>query len=104
MDTKSFRRTTPTSSPGISISTTPSPNPKAFAPLAVKCYPIILKVKIEEIQGYESLATKADIKALELSIRELRVDVKEQFQRIRILIWLPVITGAVQILLAILKH
>jgi hypothetical protein len=61
-------------------------------------------VKIEEIQGYESLATKADIKALELSIRELRVDVKEQFQRIRILIWLPVITGAVQILLAILKH
>ena len=61
-------------------------------------------MKIEEIQGYESLATKADIKALELSIRELRVDVKEQFQRIRILIWLPVITGAVQILLAILKH
>ena len=61
-------------------------------------------MKIEEIQGYESLATKADIKALELSIRELRVDVKEQFQRIRVLIWLPVITGAVQILLAILKH
>jgi hypothetical protein len=61
-------------------------------------------MKIEEIQGYEMLATKADIKALELSIRELRVDVKEQFQRIKILIWLPVITGAVQIFLAIIKH
>lgn len=61
-------------------------------------------MRIEEIQGYEMLATKADIKALELSIRELRVDVKEQFQRIRLLIWLPVITGAVQIFLAIIKH
>jgi hypothetical protein len=68
-------------------------------------------MKIEEIQGYETLATKADIKALELSIRELRVDVKEQFQRmkdelqrIKLLIWLPVITGLIQIFLAILKH
>ena len=61
-------------------------------------------MKIEEIQGYETLATKADIKALELSIRELRVDVKEQFARIKLLIWLPVITGLMQILLAILKH
>ena len=72
-------------------------------------------MKITEIEGYEALATKADLKelriemrdqfkALELSIREWRVDVKEQFQRIRLLIWLPVITGAVQIFLAIFKH
>ena len=68
-------------------------------------------MRIEELQGYETIATKADIKALELSIRELRVEVKEQFarvkdefQRIKLLIWLPVITGLIQILLLILKH
>ena len=68
-------------------------------------------MKITEIEGYETLATKADIKALELSIRELRVDVREQIhrlkddlQRIKMLIWLPVITGLIQILVAILKH
>ena len=68
-------------------------------------------MKITEIEGYETLATKSDIKALELSIRELRVDVREQLQRlkdelqrIKILIWLPVITGAAQILLVIFKH
>jgi hypothetical protein len=59
-------------------------------------------MKIEEIQGYETLATKADIKELRIDLRELRVDVKEQFQRIKVLIWLPVITGLVQILLTIL--
>lgn len=72
-------------------------------------------MKITEIEGYETLATRADLKelrtemrdqfkALELSIREWRVDVKEQFQRIKVLIWLPVVTGLTQILVAILKH
>lgn len=72
-------------------------------------------MKITEIEGYETLATKADLKelrtemrdqfkALELSIREWRVDVKEQFQRIKVLIWLPVVTGLTQILVVILKH
>ena len=68
-------------------------------------------MKITEIEGYETLATKTDIKALELSIRELRVDVREQIQklkdeiqRIKVLIWLPVVTGLIQILVAILKH
>ena len=72
-------------------------------------------MKITEIEGYETLATKADLKelraemkdqfkALELSIREWRVEVKEQFQRIKLLIWLPVIAAVAQIFLAILKH
>jgi hypothetical protein len=68
-------------------------------------------MRIEEIQGYETLATKADVKELRTEIKELRVDmkelrvdVKEQFQRIKLLIWLPVITGLIQIFLAILKH
>lgn len=68
-------------------------------------------MKITEIEGYETLATKADIKALELSIRELRVDVREQLQRlkdelqrIKVLIWLPVIAGVAQIIVAIFKH
>lgn len=61
-------------------------------------------MKITEIEGHETLATKADLKALELSIRELRVEVKEQFQRIKLLIWLPVITSIAQILFMIFKH
>jgi hypothetical protein len=72
-------------------------------------------MKITEIEGYETLATAADLKelrtemrdqfkALELSIREWRVEVKEQFQRIRLLIWLPVIAAIAQILFAIFKH
>ena len=68
-------------------------------------------MKITDIEGYETLATKADLKALELQVRELRVEMKEQFnriesrfQQIKLLIWLPVITGAIQVLMAILKH
>ena len=68
-------------------------------------------MKITDIKGYETLATKADLKALELQLRELRVEInekfvqmKDQFQRIKLLIWLPVITGAIQVLIAILKH
>jgi hypothetical protein len=70
-------------------------------------------MKIEEIEGWENLATKLDIKGLELSIRELRaqlelsirelrVEMKEQFQRIRLLIWLPVIAVLIQTIAGII--
>ena len=61
-------------------------------------------MKIEDIEGHETLATKSDIKALELSIRELRVDIKEQFGRIRLAIWLPVIAAVGQILFIVFHH
>ena len=50
------------------------------------------------------LATKEDLREIQLQIRELRVEIKEQFQRIKLLIWLPVITGIVQIIMAIARH
>jgi hypothetical protein len=41
---------------------------------------------------------------LKLELRELRVEFKEQFHKIKVLIWLPVITGAIQILVLLLRH
>ena len=64
-------------------------------------------MKIEEIEGAEKLATKLDLRelreelvhrmnGLELSVRESRVDVREQFAKIKVLLWLPVIAVIVQ--------
>jgi hypothetical protein len=72
-------------------------------------------MKISELEGYESLLTKADLEELKremkLELRELRVEfktevvgIRDQLQRIRILIWLPVITGAIQILVLLIRH
>jgi hypothetical protein len=72
-------------------------------------------MKISELEGHESLLTKADLEELKremkLELRELRVEfkteivgIRDQLQRIRILIWLPVITGAIQILVLLIRH
>jgi hypothetical protein len=75
------------------------------------CYPYHRKMKIEELEGWERFATKADIKDLELAIKELGVEmreqlvgVKEQFQRIKLLIWLPVLASVSQIVVALVLH
>jgi hypothetical protein len=58
-------------------------------------------MKIEEIEGWEKIATKDDIKNLELSIRELKVEMKEQFGKIKLAIWLPIVAAIGQILFVI---
>jgi hypothetical protein len=43
-----------------------------------------------------------ELRALRLDVREARLEAKEQYNRFRLLIWLPIITGALQVLAAIL--
>ena len=68
-------------------------------------------MKLSELEGADTLATKADLREIQLQLRELqvqvkelRVEVKEQLQHIKLLIWLPVITGVIQIIMAIARH
>ena len=53
-------------------------------------------------QVYEEV--KRDYRDLQLQIRELRVEIKEQLQRIKLLVWLPVIVAAAQILTQLAVH
>lgn len=46
---------------------------------------------------------KDEIRSLKLDLREARLEAKEQYNRFRLLIWLPIITGALQVLAAILS-
>ena len=43
-----------------------------------------------------------ELRALKLDIREARLEAHEQYNRFRLLIWLPIVTGALQVLAAIL--
>jgi hypothetical protein len=68
-------------------------------------------MKLQELEDGATVATKLDLEklrlefeALKLQLREFRVEIKEQFQRIKLLIWLPVITGGIQILILIFKR
>jgi hypothetical protein len=45
-----------------------------------------------------------ELRALKLDIREARLEAREQYNRFRLLIWLPIITGALQVLAAILHR
>jgi hypothetical protein len=60
-------------------------------------------------QVHEEVQTA--MRELRLELREMRVDVREQFsavrkqlQRIKLLIWLPVATGLIQIIVALITH
>jgi hypothetical protein len=48
--------------------------------------------------------TKRDYRELSLQIRELRIEVLEQLQKIRLLIWLPVIASTAQIITQLMAH
>jgi hypothetical protein len=68
-------------------------------------------MKLADIEDAGKLATKEDLHEIQLQIRELRVEIKEmrvhlesQIQGIKVLIWLPVVTGVVQILIVLLRH
>jgi hypothetical protein len=43
-----------------------------------------------------------EIRALRLDVREARLEAKEQYNRFRLLIWLPIITGAIQLFATII--
>jgi hypothetical protein len=43
-----------------------------------------------------------ELRSLKLDVREARLEAREQYNRFRLLIWLPIITGALQVLAAIL--
>ena len=45
-----------------------------------------------------------ELRSLKLDVREARLEAKEQYNRFRLLIWLPIITGALQVLVAILHR
>ena len=45
-----------------------------------------------------------DLRELRLELLALRVEIREQLQKIRLLIWLPVIASLTQILSALASH
>jgi hypothetical protein len=45
-----------------------------------------------------------ELRALRLDVREARLEAREQYNRFRLLIWLPIITGILQVLAAILHR
>ena len=47
---------------------------------------------------------KDELRGIRLDIREARLEAREQYNRFRLLIWLPIITGALQVLVAILHR
>lgn len=47
---------------------------------------------------------RVELKTIRLDIREARLEAKEQYNRFRLLIWLPIITGVLQVLAAILHR
>jgi hypothetical protein len=56
-----------------------------------------------QIQG-QFAEVRSELRSLKLDIREARLEAKEQYNRFRLLIWLPIITGALQVLAAILHR
>jgi hypothetical protein len=57
----------------------------------------------QEIGGQFAVLT-SELRSLRLDVREARLEAKEQYNRFRLLIWLPIITGALQVLAAILHR
>ena len=47
---------------------------------------------------------KDELRGIRLDIREARLEAREQYNRFRLLICLPIITGALQVLVAILHR
>ena len=47
---------------------------------------------------------KEELRSIRLDIREARLEAREQYNRFRLLIWLPIVTGALQVLAAIIHH
>jgi hypothetical protein len=68
-------------------------------------------MKLQDLEDGATVATKADLRdlrtelqSLKLDVREARLEAREQYNRFRLLIWLPIVTGALQVLAAILHH
>jgi hypothetical protein len=57
-------------------------------------------------ENFETLRheVRDEIRGVKLDIREARLEAREQYNRFRLLIWLPVVTGALQILAVILHR
>ncbi len=59
-------------------------------------------MKLNDLEDGHIVATKLDLQELSLEIREFRVEIKEQFNKIKLLIWLPVIAAIGQVLFILL--
>lgn len=57
-------------------------------------------------ENFEALRheVRDEIRSVTLDIREARLEAREQYNRFRLLIWLPVVTGVLQILAVILHR
>jgi hypothetical protein len=59
-------------------------------------------MKFSELEDGQTIHD--ELRSLKLDVREARLEAKEQYNRFRLLIWLPIITGVLQVLAAILHR
>jgi hypothetical protein len=57
-------------------------------------------MKFSELEDGQTIID--ELRALKLDIREARLEAREQYNRFRLLIWLPIVTSALQVLAVIL--
>ena len=57
-------------------------------------------MKFSELEDGQTILD--ELRSLKLDIREARLEAREQYNRFRLLIWLPIVTGALQVLSVIL--